>query len=39
LRYAVASGTAAVCLEGTEACSLKDVKEYIPKLNIENRRQ
>ena len=39
LRYAVASGTAAVCLEGTEACNLQQIKQFIPKLNIENRRK
>ncbi len=38
LKYAVASGTAAVCLEGTEACDLKSVNEFIKKLNVENRR-
>ncbi len=37
LRYAAASGTAAVCLEGTGACNLKQVNEYIPKFNIEKR--
>lgn len=39
LKYAVASGTAAVCLEGTEACNIKSVNEFIQKLNVENRRE
>jgi len=38
LKYAVASGTAAVCLEGTEACDLSHVIEFIKKLNVEKRR-
>jgi 1-phosphofructokinase len=38
LKYAVASGTAAVCLEGTEACTINEVEHYLNKLNIENRR-
>jgi 1-phosphofructokinase len=37
LKYSAASGTATVCLEGTEACNLDQVNEFIPKLNIEER--
>ncbi|WP_026883245.1 1-phosphofructokinase [Clostridium akagii] len=39
LRYAAASGTAAVCLEGTEACNLDQVNEFIPRFNIENKEE
>lgn len=38
LKYAVASGTAAVCLEGTEACDLMHVNGFTKKLNVENWR-
>jgi 1-phosphofructokinase len=37
LKYSVASGTATVCLEGTKACNLDQVNEFIPKLNTEER--
>lgn len=38
LKYAVASGTAAVCLEGTDACTMEQVNGYLDQLNVESRR-
>lgn len=37
LKFATACGAASVSLEGTEACSLKQINELIPRVIIKNR--
>ena len=38
LKYAVASGTVSVSLEGTQACSLAEVKSILDKIQIEKEK-
>lgn len=37
LKFAIASGGATVSLEGTEACTLEQVKELVSRVNIETK--